>query len=92
MIKISENTIGFDAEYVHSVDFKIKSAPFGVGTRVRANDGTYTWARASEAIAANATDATVTDEGVASAGAGSSENASGVALVTGDQAWFKMYP
>lgn len=93
MVAISENTIGVDFTQVWQAGmFKVR--PFKTGQNVRGDDGSlYQFARATGAIGASATTVTIAqagDEYTATSGGGTAENASGVALVADDHAWFKL--
>lgn len=97
MVAISGNVIGVDFTDVYTAaedTSKLKPRPFKTGQTVLGDDGgTYQYAKASEAIGASVTVANITlssGEYVAAASGGSAENASGVALASGDHAWFKL--
>jgi hypothetical protein len=97
MVAISGNEIGVDFTAVYTAAqaaSNIKPRPFKTGQTVIGDDGkTYQYAKASEAIGASVTAANITlssGEYVAAATGGSADNASGVALATGDHAWFKL--
>lgn len=93
MATISGNVIGVDFGAVWSAELA-KPRPFKTGQTVLGDDGkTYQYAKANAAIAANNTAANITlssGEYVAAASGGSADNASGVALASGDHAWFKL--
>lgn len=95
MPSISDNVIGVDftAVYTAAQDASdITKRPFKTGQTVQGDDGNlYQYAKASAAIGSAVAVADITlsgDEYVAAATGGSSTNASGVALATGDHAWF----
>lgn len=97
MANISGNVIGVDFTDVYTATeaaSQIRPRPFKTGQTVLGDDGgTYQYAKASGAIGDSVTAANITlsgDEYVAAATGGSAENASGVALATGDHAWFKL--
>lgn len=97
MVQISDNIIGVDFTNVYTVTQAasgIKARPFKTGTTVLGDDGkTYQYAKASAAITSGNTAVNITlssGEYVAAASGGSADNASGVALVSGDHAWFKL--
>lgn len=95
MANISGNTIGVDFTAVYTAAQAaagIVPRPFKTGQTVLGDDGkTYQYVKANASIAANNTVANITvssGEYVAAASGGSADNASGVALVSGDHAWF----
>ncbi|MEM6833291.1 MAG: hypothetical protein AAF562_06670 [Pseudomonadota bacterium] len=97
MPNISGNVIGVDFTQVFTAAENtsgIKVRPFKDGQTVLGDDGgTYQFAKASEAIGASSTAVNITlssGEFVAANTGGSADNASGVALSTGDYAWFKL--
>ena len=91
MTTLSENLVGFEKTYVHKASYTIKRPLFAAGTRVTCNDGVYQFAKAGGAVAADASDVAIDTDFIATTGgAGTFDNASGVALVTGDMAWFKI--
>lgn len=91
MAKISENVVGFNQSHVRPVGSSRSAAPFRIGTRVQCDDGTYQWAQAAAAITAGLATVLVNQTNfTAAATGGTAVNASGVALATGDQAWFKI--
>ncbi len=91
-MSISGNVIGVDFSAVYKPSHIVQPRPFKTGQTVFGDDGkTYQYAKASEAIADNATACDITLSGgeyVAAATGGTADNASGVALVTDDHAWF----
>jgi hypothetical protein len=70
----------------------IRPRPFKSGQTVLGDDGkTYQYAKANATIASNNTVGNITVSGgeyVVAASGGSAANASGVALASGDYAWF----
>lgn len=93
MPQISDNVIGVNFEEV------ITSTPsrkrrFRSGTTVTGDDGRfYQYAIAGGAIAAGLATVNITESGgvyTAAATGGTSANASGVALTTGQYAWFRL--
>lgn len=91
MTKVSENTIGFNVAYVHKADWKVQKPYYAAGTRATCNDGTYQFVKAGGAVAADAADVAVSASFVATTGgAGTFDNASGVAVSTGDSFWVKI--
>ena len=92
MANISDNIIGVDFTHVYDPAETTKVRPFKTGTTVFGDDGkTYQYAKASGAIGASATTCLITlsgDEYVVAASGGTADNASGVALVADDHAWF----
>lgn len=97
MVDISGNVVGVDFTAVYTASEAtsgIKPRPFKTGQTVFGDDGkTYQYAKANASIAANNTVANITlssGEYVAAASGGSADNASGVALSSGDFAWFKL--
>ncbi len=97
MVAISGNVVGVDFTGVYTAaedTSNLKPRPFKTGQTVLGDDGgTYQYAKASEAIGASSTAVNITlssGEYVAANTGGSADNASGVALATGDYAWFKL--
>jgi predicted ribosome-associated RNA-binding protein Tma20 len=94
MAQISGNTIGIDFTSVFTPGVVQAAPPFKTGTTVFGDDGkTYQYAKANASISAGNTAVSITlssGEYVAAASGGSAENASGVALSSGDFAWFKL--
>lgn len=97
MPNISGNEIGVDFTAVYTAAQAasgIKPRPFKTGQTVIGDDGgTYQYAKANATIGASNTAANITlssGEYVAAASGGSADNASGVALASGDHAWFKL--
>lgn len=97
MVAISDNVIGADFTDVYTAaedTSKIRPRPFKTGQTVQGDDGSrYQYAKASGAIGASSTTVNITlssGEYVAANTGGSADNASGVALVAGDHAWFKL--
>ena len=97
MVAISGNVVGVDFTAVFTAaedSSKINPRPFKTGQTVLGDDGkTYQYAKASGAITASSTAVNITvssGEYVAANTGGSADNASGVALVAGDHAWFKL--
>jgi hypothetical protein len=97
MVEVSGNIIGVDFTQVYTAAEAasgIKPNPFKTGTTVFGNDGkTYQWVKANATIASDNTAANITlssGEYVAAASGGGADNASGVALASGDFAWFKL--
>ena len=97
MVAISDNVLGFNPTDVYTAAenaSNIRPRPFKTGQTVRADDGfLYQYAVASGAIGDAVTTANITESGgvySAAATGGSAVNASGVALVAGDYAWFQL--
>lgn len=93
MPAISENVAGVDFANVWNATLR-RVRPFKTGQTVKADDGKlYQYAKASAAISAGLATCLITvvsSEYSAAATGGTSTNASGVALATGDYAWFKL--
>lgn len=97
MVAISDNVIGVDFTEVYTAAQAasgITRRPFKTGQTVQGDDGkTYQYAKANATIADDNTVGNITVSGgeyVVAASGGSAENASGVALASGDFAWFRL--
>lgn len=97
MANISGNVVGVDFTQVFTAAKAasgISPIPWKTGQTVLGDDGkTYQYAKANASIAANNTVGNITvsnGEYVVAASGGSADNASGVALSSGDFAWFRI--
>jgi hypothetical protein len=89
MPNLVENSTGVNFTDVHKASSVTFGPKFAVGTRIRANDRDYVYARATGAVANNAAVILTEPAMTVASGAGAWTNKTGVALVLDDHAWFQ---
>ena len=85
-----ENSIGFVPTEKYRNDGLLNRPPFAVGTRMRGRNGRdFVFASATGAVANNAAVVLTEPAMTVATGAGGWTNRTGLALVSGDFAWFE---